>query len=159
MGLAAEAFNDALAELGIDEKQLDAKGFGRRAALLAASDILWARHLGPAYSTRQVCEMFGSSKQAVSDRVRRGTLLALPSDGGEVTYPAFQFGPDGQPLPGVPEVIAALRDVVQTPHTIAAWLVAPDVELAGSTPVEELRLGRSKIVAEVAQHYAARLQQ
>jgi hypothetical protein len=76
-----------------------------------------------------------------------------------VVYPAFQFGPDGQPLRGISEVIGALGEAVETPYTIAAWLVSPEVELEGSTPIEQLRLGRSELVSEVARHYAARLRQ
>lgn len=156
---AARAFDETLAELGIDEEQLDAEDFGRRAALLAASNLIWAQHLGPAYPTRLVRELFKSSKQAVSDRVRRGTLLALPTEGGELVYPAFQFGTDGQPLPGIAEVIGALKDAVETPYTIATWLVSPEAELDGSAPIEQLRLGRSELVSEVARHYAASLRQ
>jgi hypothetical protein len=156
---AARAFEETLAELGIDEGQIDSEDFGRRAALLAASNLLWAQHLGPAYPTRHVRKLFKSSKQAVSDRVRRGTLLALRNDAGELVYPAFQFGPDGQPLPGIADVIAAFKGAVETPYTVAAWLVAPDAELDGSTPIEQLRHGRSELVSEVAHHHAARLRQ
>jgi hypothetical protein len=155
----ARVFEETLAELGIDEQQLDPEDFGRRAALLAASNLLWAQHLGPAYPTRHVRELFKSSKQAVNDRVRRGTLLALRNEADELVYPAFQFGPDGQPLAGIADVIGALKDVVETPYTIAAWLVAPEVELEGSTPIEQLRLGRREVVSDVARHYAARLRQ
>jgi hypothetical protein len=159
MASAARAFEETLAELGIDERQFDPEDFGRRAALLAASNLLWAQHLGPTYPTRHVCKLFNSTKQAVSDRVRRGTLLALRNEAGELVYPAFQFGPDGQPLRGIAGVVGALRDVVETPYTIAAWLVAPEAELDGSTPIDELRHGRAKAVSEAAQHYAARLRQ
>jgi hypothetical protein len=156
---AARAFEETLVELGIDERQLDPEDFGRRAALLAASNLLWAQHLGPAYPTRHVRKLFKSSKQAVSDRVRRGTLLAFRNEDGELVYPAFQFGPDGQPVRGIAGVVGALRDVVETPYTIAAWLVSPEAELDGSTPIDQLRRGRVKPVAEAAQHYAASLRQ
>jgi hypothetical protein len=159
MTRAARAFDETLNELGIDEGQFDPEDFGRRAALLAASNLLWAQHLGPAYPTRHVRKLFKSSKQAVSDRVRRGTLLALRNEAGELVYPAFQFGTDGQPLPGIADVIAALKDVVETPYAIAAWLVSPEAELEGSTPIDQIRLGRSKLVSEVARHHAARLRQ
>jgi hypothetical protein len=159
MTRAAQVFEETLAELGIDEKQLDPEDFGRRAALLAASNLLWAQHLGPVYPTKHVRELFKSSKQAVNDRARRGTLLALRTEAGEVVYPAFQFGPGGQPLRGISDVIGALKDVVETPYTIAAWLVSPEAELDGSTPIEQLRLGRRDVVADVARDYAARLRQ
>lgn len=157
MATAAQAFEETLAELGIDETQLDPEDFGRRAALLAASNLLWAEHLGPAYTTRYVRDLFGSTKQAVSDRVRRGTLLALRNEAGDLIYPAFQFGPDGQPLAGVADVIAAFKGAVETPYTIASWLVSPEAELGGSTPVEQLRRGRREAVADVARHHAAGL--
>jgi hypothetical protein len=159
MTRAAQAFEETLAELGIDEAQIDAQDFGRRAALLAASNLLWARQLGAAYGTRNVRALLKSSKRTVNDRVRRGTPLALRDEAGERVYPAFQFGPDGQPVPGIADVISALGDVVETPHTIAAWLVSPEAELDGRTPIEELRHGRSELVSDAARHYAARLRQ
>jgi hypothetical protein len=159
MATAAQAFEETLAELGIDETQLDPEDFGRRAALLAASNLVWAQHLGPSYTTRYVRELFGSTKQAVSDRVRRGTLLALRNDNGDLVYPAFQFGPDGQPLSGIAEVIAAFKGAVDTRYTIASWLVSPEPELDGRTPIDQLRLGRRDAVTDAARHYAAGLRQ
>jgi hypothetical protein len=159
MTAAARAFEETLVELGIDEQQLDPEDFGRRAALLAASNLLWDQHLGPSYSTRHVRRLFKASKQAVNDRVRRGTLLAFRNEAGELVYPAFQFGPNGRPLAGLSAVIGAFKDAIETPYTIAAWLVSPEAELDGSTPIEELRRGRRELVADVARHYAARLRQ
>ena len=46
---AAQSFQETLAELGVGEGETqleDPAALGRRAALLAASDVVWERHLG-----------------------------------------------------------------------------------------------------------------
>jgi hypothetical protein len=157
---AAEAFDAMLAELGIDERDVDPVDLGRRGALLAAADLVWARHLGPSYETKQVRELLGSSRQAVHERAKRGTLLALRGGDGQPRFPAFQFGPTGKPLPALGEILDVLRPVAASPYTIASWFVTEDAELEGKTPAEWLREGRDPDHAlRAAGRYAARLAQ
>src|SRR5919201_553640 len=108
---AARVFRQVLEDLGVDADTVEADptDLGRRGALLAAADLVWSRHLGPGYSTKQVRELLGCSRQAVSERVQRGTLLALPTREGQPTFPAFQFGAGGGLLPGLGELVRALR--------------------------------------------------
>src|SRR5438105_3001247 len=97
---AAVAFEETLAELGVDERDLEinARELGRRGALLAVAATVWRRHLGPLLSTRQVAELLGvGSRQAVHDRLRRRRLLAVPTEEGDNAYPAFQFSEKGEP--------------------------------------------------------------
>jgi hypothetical protein len=83
----------------------------------------WAKVLGPVYSTAQVKSLLGGSRQAVNDRVRRRTLLALRTTDDHLVYPSFQF--EGtKVLPGLAEVLQAVGDVVDN-WTLASWLVAP----------------------------------
>jgi hypothetical protein len=157
MTRAAEAFDETLHELGLDESEFeDEEQFGRRAALLAASELLWRRELGPMASTSQVSELLGCSRQAVNERVHRHTILALAGPTGYV-FPLFQFTGSGQPVPGISRVIRALSDAVETPHTIAAWLVAPEPELTGDAPIEVLRRGETDPAVTAAERYAERL--
>lgn len=159
MTRAAEAFDEALHDLGLDQTELeDEEQFGRRAALLAASELLWGRELGPMVNTSQVSELLSCSRQAVNERVHRHTLLALPAPTG-YAFPLFQFTGSGRPVAGVSEVIRALSDAVETPQTIAAWLVAPEPELGGDAPIEVLKRGEIEPAVTAAERYAARLRQ
>ena len=162
MSTAADAFQATLNALGIDEDDVDAERFGRRAALLAASDLLWEREIGRLLSAAEVGELLDITKQAVSLRVKTLSLLALPTGKGGYGFPHWQFGQDGQPLAGLMEVLRAFRSrsglTVETPWTIAAWMVSHQDELADRTPVELLHEGEGEQVRLAALRYADRLQ-
>jgi hypothetical protein len=158
MTRAAEAFERTLRELGFDEAELEREALGRRAALLAVSDQLWERELGPLATTSQVGELLHCSRQAVNERIHRGTILGLPALGG-YAFPLFQFTNGGQTVHGISDVIRALSDTVETPYTIASWLVTPEPELDGRKPIERLRAGETGDAIAAAEHYADRLRQ
>ena len=155
---AAEAFAETLHELGLDDAELEDEQLGRRAALLAASELLWEREVGPLISTSQVGELLRCSRQAINERVHRGTLLALPAPSGYV-FPLFQFTSSGQSVLGITKVIKALADSVETPYTVATWLVSPEPELDKHAPIELLREGQVDPVVAAAERYADRLRQ
>jgi hypothetical protein len=157
MTKAAEAFEAALSELGIDDRELDAERFGRRAALLAASELLWEREVGPLVTTSQLQDLLRSSRQAINERVRNHRILALPREKGNYVYPLWQFGPSSQPLPGIAEIVRLFAEVVETTWTIASWLVAKEPELDGRAPIEALRRGETGDAFAAARHYAERL--
>jgi hypothetical protein len=159
---AAQSFEQTLAELGVGEGEAaveDPAALGRRAAFLAASDVLWERHLGPLYTTRQVRELMGiGSRQAISERVKRGRLLSVPGPGAKPLFPAFQFTGSGRPLPGLGAILDAFRDAVASPYTVASWFVTPEPLLADATPVAWLRdAGATDRAVQAAARYAERL--
>ena len=90
---AAKAFEEALEEawedLPEDAPEIqDPEALGRRAALLAVSEMAWGRILGPLYDVEQVQTILKvKTRQAVSDLAKRGRLLALPGSGGRKLYP------------------------------------------------------------------------
>lgn len=142
MSAAAAAFDETLAELGFNEHDPeigDPRSLGRRAALFAVAGTLWGRHLGPLLTTTQVAELLGvSTRQAVSDRVKRHRILALPAGERDLAYPAFQFSESGKrkPYPAMPPVLEVLSPAGLSPHTIASWFVTPQRDLDDATPVE-----------------------
>jgi hypothetical protein len=161
LAVAAKTFERTLGELGItgNEREVDPSMLGRRAALLAASDVVWHKHLGPLYSSKQVREVMGrGTRQSVSELAKRGRLLALPEEDGRLAFPAFQFGRTGKRLPGLERILEIFDGAVETPYTIASWFVTPDSRLAGKTPAAWLRAGRpTEPVLEAAAGYAERL--
>ncbi|MGB2954229.1 MAG: hypothetical protein WBB74_12685 [Gaiellaceae bacterium] len=158
---AAKTFEQTLEELGITgrEREVDPSALGRRGALLAASDVIWHKHLGPMYSSKQVRELMGrGSRQSVSELAKRRRLLALPEDDGRLSFPAFQFGRNAKRLPGLERILDVFKGAVETPYTIASWFVTPERRLDGKTPAAWLRAGRPvDPVLEAATRYAERL--
>ncbi len=159
---AAKAFEEALEEFSLSENVTelgDPEALGRRAALLAVAEISWSQVLGPLFDVEQAQTVLKvKSRQAVSDLAKRGRLLALGGPGGRKRYPAFQFNSTGRPYPEIQKVIEIFSGVVQTPYTIASWLVSPQDLLAGETPVSWLQTGKdsSQLVA-AAQRSAGEL--
>ncbi len=161
MSAAAEAFEEALAEFGLDERDADfgdPRALGRRAALLAVAGTVWRRHLGPLLTSKQVAELLGvGTRQAVSDRVKRRRILALPAGERELAYPSFQFGPTGEPYPAMASVLEVFSTAKLSPHTIASWFVTPQDALDGATPAEWMAEGRDvERVVVAARRSAAR---
>jgi hypothetical protein len=160
--IAARAFERTLEELERQENAPDLGDpteLGRRAALLATAEAVWGRHLGPLFDVEQVKAVLAvGSRQAVSDLAKRGRLLALDASGGRKLYPAFQFGPDGRPYPELARILAAFEGAIETPYTVASWLVSPQDLLEGETPAAWMRLRRApELLQEAARRAAAAL--
>lgn len=164
VAVAVEAFEQALADLGVDELDVEPDtlaAVGRRAALLVAADWLWRRHLGASFDTREVQALLGgSTRQAVSDLVRRGRLLILPRSNGQLGYPAFQFDQTGRPFAVIAEVQRLFDEVRLDPYTRASWFVTAKEFLADQSPAEWLHAGNTPDqVVEAARRSTARLAQ
>ena len=163
---AAKAFEEALEE-AIEDRSLpedapelqDPQDLGRRAASLAVSEAAWRKVLGPLLETGQAQALLTPvDRQDISDLARRGRLLVLPGLGGRKLYPAFQFSPDGRPYPEIAKILEIFRDVVETPYTIASWLLSPQDLLEGETPIAWLQAGKdSSQILAAAQRSAGEL--
>ena len=160
LATAARSFERTLSELGITGDEEDLSALGRRAALLAASDLVWHKQLGPLYSSKQVREVMGrGTRQSVSELVKRRRLLALPQEDGRLAFPAFQFGAGGRRLPGLEHILQAFDGATETQYTVASWFVTPEPLLEGKTPAEWLRRSRAQAPAlKAARRYVARLE-
>jgi len=65
---------------------------------------------GGTYTSGQVAGLLGRSVQAVRQRLRRRTLLAVPLANGESGFPVIQFTDDGVPEP-LPSVLHAFGEL------------------------------------------------
>jgi hypothetical protein len=61
--------------------------------------------------------------------------------------------------PGLSRVVSELGGVVETPYTIATWLVTPEPDLHGKAPIQLLCDGCVDSVVTAAARYADRLRQ
>ncbi|MGY1738372.1 hypothetical protein [Geodermatophilus sp. SYSU D00684] len=66
-------------------------------------------------------------------QVRDRTLIAT-EDGDTIRVPAFMLTADGEPRPELRPLLEALRGAGLDGPTRAAWLSAPNEELAGGVP-------------------------
>lgn len=113
--------------------------------------------LGPFYDTSGLVAWLGISRQALFDRVRRGTVLACRTADGHLLYPSLQFGRTGQVRPGVQEAVGAFTRRGVDGWTIGAWLTTPAEPFEGHSAVDYLVVHRSSqtAVAWVARCAAA----
>ena len=105
------------------------------------------RPLGPFYDTTGLVAWLGISRQALFDRVRRGTVLACRTSDGHLLYPSLQFGRTGTVRPGVQEAVGAFtrRDV--DGWSIGAWLTTASDVFDGHSAVDYLVVHRSSTAA------------
>ena len=128
-----------LESLGSPEQVAD-----QLAAALPATRHAYDLELGPFYDTAGLTRWLGVSRQALADRVRRGSLLACRTQDGHLVYPAFQFDGGGAIRPGLAPVLK-----IFTGHDgwlVATWLVSGTDALDGSSAMDWLALGRDRAV-------------
>jgi hypothetical protein len=160
---AGEAFEKTLEALKLPEDRLskpeEQERLGRRAALLATSEITWHEHLGPLYGWSDVAAVLGTvtTRQGVNDLARRRRLLALPTSSGKVLYPAFQFR-GARTIAGLHDLLVELDAYGASPWTQASWFVTAQDELDGQSPASYLsRHPCDERVLDAARRAAARL--
>jgi hypothetical protein len=118
----------------------------------------WTEHLGGFYDANGVAALLSRGRAPLSRQAvhKRKGLLALTTGSGRVVYPTFQFVADGV-LPGLDAVQEAVPEELASRWTLASWLVSPQPDLDGQTPVEALREGRVAPVVSAARQWAAAL--
>ena len=90
----------------------------------------WDAAVGPFYTTEQLMRLYKVSRQAISDRLRRHTLLGLRTSDGQVLYPVFQFR-GREVINGLSKILSVVADAADD-WTLASWLVVnqPTLEMS-----------------------------
>ena len=103
--------------------------------------------VGPFYDTSGLRSWTGTSRQAISGQVQRGSIIACQLEDGGWVYPVWQFNEDGSTKRPLIDVWRALRGPSDSPHadrwTCALWMRAPHPALDGYTPEERVNGGGS----------------
>lgn len=85
----------------------------------------------------------GISRQALSERIRTGDLIAYQTGGDRWVLPRWQFRPEGGLLHGLPEVLVRIRAAL--PHASPlfpfTFFLQADPVCRGRTPLQVLRAG------------------
>lgn len=97
--------------------------------------------LGPFFDTAGLRRQLGVTRQALSGRVHRNTLLGVKADDGSILYPTWQFTPDMAVLDGLPDLLRILDAVSPDGFSKAVWLCAPQARLGGRSAAELLVAG------------------
>ena len=134
---------DALRAQGQDADALgDADSLAARMLAAVPEPSPWAE-LGPFYSTAGVARVLGGiSRQAVEERRRRRTILALRTADDVWVYPAFQLDDRNRVVRGLADVLARFRPAnADDEWMVAAFVAAPQPDLGGRTIPEHLAEG------------------
>ncbi len=134
---------DALRAQGQDAEALgDADSLAARMLAAVPEPSPWAE-LGPFYSTAGIARVLGGiSRQAVEERRRRRTILALRTADDVWVYPAFQLDDRNRVVRGLADVLARFRPATADDEwMVAAFVAAPQPDLGGRTIAEHLAGG------------------
>ncbi len=116
-----------------------------RGKLIAEQDL---ESSGGAVSLTDVQQiMNGVTRQAVTNRVKEGSLIAVPGPSNRRIYPVVQFV-DGVPVKGLKEVRAALGTISGV--AILNFLVNKEPRIGSRRPIDLLKAGDLDRVLEVA---------
>jgi hypothetical protein len=120
----------------------DAESLAARMLAAVPEPSPWAQ-LGPFYSTAGMARVLGGvSRQAVEERRRRRTILALRTADDVWVYPAFQLDERNRVVRGLAEVLARFRPATTDDEwMVAGFVAAPQPELGGRTIVDHLSSG------------------
>jgi len=150
---------DTLRSQGQAPEQLgDADALAARMLAAVPQPSPWAE-LGPFYSTAGIARVLGGvSRQAVEERRRRRTILALRTTDSRWVYPAFQLDERNQIVRGLVEVLDRFRPrTADDEWMVASFLAAGQPGLGGATIAEHLQAGGDLTAAlDVAEERAAR---
>ncbi len=118
------------------------RGLGVRERLLTAE--------GGTLTSEEAGQVLGVTRQAIDNRRKRGTLLAVPLGRRGYRYPAWQFG-NGGVLPGLDRTLKALGDT--GPWVQMAFMLNGNAWLDGRRPLDALRAGDLDAVVVAAGLY------
>jgi hypothetical protein len=95
-----------------------------------------------------------SAPRNLATTAHRNKALLAVRWGSYLSYPGFQFGPDGKPL----AVIARLREVAEandwSEAGLVQWLCSPTTYLDGDRPVDRLATDPGRVVEVAAEALA-----
>jgi hypothetical protein len=114
--------------------------------------------IGPFFTTSSLMALRGVTRAAISLSAAKGDILRLWTSDGQPVYPAFQFGPHGELLPGLRFVVGELAHGHEDAWLWAQWLNGASPGGDQAVPVtiaERLRDGDRSGVIELARLTAA----
>lgn len=101
----------------------------------------------PSLTSAEVGKLLGSTAKNTAAKANRlknqGKIFSVTFKNTDY-FPAFQFGPELEPLPVVAEIISVFGD--RTGWDLALWFVAPNGWLDGRTPAQALKASNEAVL-------------
>lgn len=115
---------------------MDPEAIGQAAALAIPRPTIWSEQLGPLLTSSEIRDLLGRiSREALAQRVSRGTFLALRDARGKVRYPLFQIDESTRaPYPEIRDLIHIFRDRELSSWELASYMTTPQPPLEGLSP-------------------------
>ncbi|GBG40660.1 hypothetical protein [Mycobacterium montefiorense] len=88
-----------------------------------------------------------SAPRNLATTARRNKTLVAVRQGNYLSYPGFQFGPDGKPLAVIARLLAIADDSGWSDAGLVQWLCSPTTYLDGDRPVDHLVTDPDRVVA------------
>ena len=133
-------FEKEVTRLGVTESSEPAKVLAKRAALGVAAEGIWEDAIGPLLTTRDVGQLLGVSRQALSQKANEGQILRLRDERNQIRYPAWQFNTVTQRVfDAVPRVCSIFQEADVDPWMAASFFTTGQPELDGQPPFKLLR--------------------
>ncbi|SOX52138.1 hypothetical protein MAAFP003_800 [Mycobacterium ahvazicum] len=88
-----------------------------------------------------------SAPRNLATTARRNKTLLAVRQGNYLSYPGFQFGPDGKPLPVIGRLLALADDSGWSEAGLVQWLCSPTTYLDGDRPVDHLVTDPDRVLA------------
>jgi hypothetical protein len=116
----------------------------------------WQELIGPFYSANDIAAWRGVSRQNIHKLRSAGKLLAArPSNEKTLLFPAWQFGPEGQELPHLRDVVEQLGEAAPDEWAQALWLIQKTDRFGGRSAADLLKAGEIEHVLAAARSDAA----
>lgn len=126
------------------------ENYSPQSALVAAANAGFLELMsraGGSVSSTEAAKRYGGRRPVTAEALRvkakAGSLIAVRDGLGEWLFPAWQFDKRGGLLPGLTDVLKALRDghPAYTDTTPVTFFLNPSPHLSGRSPLDALRAG------------------
>ncbi|MCI4656918.1 hypothetical protein [Cryobacterium zhongshanensis] len=136
----------------------NARTVAERMVATVPGTSIWQEKIGPFYEAPAIAKWKGVSRQHVHKLRNQGVLLAVQTaDAKTLLFPAWQFGPGGEPLPHLRQVIEALLPAARDEWSQALWLNVKTPRFGGRSAADLLKSNELGPVLDAARNDAARL--
>jgi hypothetical protein len=145
-----------------DRLDADVAGSARIVAERMVASIpgasIWQEKIGPFYAASAIATWKGVSRQHIHKLRNQGVLLGVQTtDAKTLLFPAWQFGPGGEPLPHLRQVLEALLPAARDEWSQALWLNVKTPRFGGRSAADLLKLSDPQPVLDAARNDARRL--
>jgi hypothetical protein len=95
-----------------------------------------------------------SAPRNLATTAHRNKALVAVRQGNYLSYPGFQFGPDGKPLSTIARLIEVADESGWSEAGLVQWLCSPTTYLDGDRPVDLLVMDPDRVVTVAAEAMA-----